>query len=106
MSGFWERFDAVCTAAKATAVGERMTAEGYHPAHTGGGCMVWEKVLPSGDYLWICDEGNGLGDSLTEPYLVGYYGSDGHEWESGDTVASLEAAIAWCAERKSIPPTA
>jgi hypothetical protein len=47
---FWDWYESVKRTAPMTAVGQRMTAAGYHVAHTGGGCLVWEKVLEDGCY--------------------------------------------------------
>lgn len=78
-------------------IAQIMNQAGYHVAHTGGCCKAWEKVLPNGGYLWICDESNDLGDKIAEPFLVGFYDSE------GDTVADngcepcpdLNAALRW-----------
>jgi hypothetical protein len=92
---FWAWFDKVTADAAQTAVGKTMTAAGYHVAHTGGGCLVWEKTLSDGGYLWICDAGNGLGESATEPYLVGCYDKEG-EIIAQDEMANLHSALEWC----------
>jgi hypothetical protein len=105
-------FDDVCARALRTRVGKLMTAQGYTIAHTGGGCMCWEKSLEGGFYLWICDEGNGLGDKINETYLVGCYAPDGPDgWDNtpeslgfdNDTAPDLHAALAWCALRATDP---
>ena len=70
-------------------------AAGYESTNTGGGCMAWEMPLPSGAYLWICDESNGLGDRVDETYLVGHYNVDGDTLDN-DTVTDFQAALAWC----------
>lgn len=95
---FWEVYDRVTAKAKASEVGKIVVAAGYDTAHTGGGCMVWEKVLPNKCYLWICDEGNGLGDTVSEPYLVGLYDMEGNALD-GDTVPNLKMALEWCETR-------
>jgi hypothetical protein len=84
-----------------SAVGRIMTANGYTVAHTGGGCLCWERTLPGGFYLWICDEGNGLGEVIDQPYLVGCYDRDGAF--DNDTAPNLAAAIAWCNQRATDP---
>ena len=97
MSDFWKWYAEVERTAPTTEVGKVMTAAGYHIAHTGGGCLVWEKTI--GDlYFWICDEGNDLGDTLTENYLVGAYRDvdDGGEALDSDTMPNLKQAIEWC----------
>lgn len=102
MDDFWTRLDARFEQAKKSVVGEKMTEAYFHPAHTGGGCAVWELVFDgdggSGNYLWVCDEGNDLGDSLDHPYLVGFYNKDG-DILGQDTVPNLQAAIEWCEAR-------
>jgi hypothetical protein len=94
---FFDWFDRVRNDAPKTDVGRLATAAGYTIAHTGGGCLCWEKGLPGGRYLWICDEGNGLGDRLDEPYLVGFY-TDEAEIIVDGTMHDFPAALAWCEE--------
>jgi len=97
---FFEWFDKVSDRAKESRVGKIAVSAGYGIAHTGGGCLCWEKVS-KGDYkayAWICDEGNGLGTKLNESYLVGIYSPDGDEWLN-DEKPSITAAIEWCDAR-------
>jgi len=95
---FWDWYAKVQEDAPKTVVGRIMTDAGYKIAHTGGGCLSWEKILPTGGYLWICDEGNGLGNSETETYLVGRYTVDGEE-VAFDALPNLRDAMAWCRAR-------
>ncbi len=92
---YWQWFDGVVAKAAETEIGNIMKGAGYAVAHTGGGCLAWEKPLDNGGYLWICDEGNGLGDKIDEPYLVGHYDREG-EIVADDSTDNLFAAIAWC----------
>jgi hypothetical protein len=92
-SRFWKWFDKETARAKATRVGILMTASGYAPSHEGGGCLAWVRDLGDGARLMICDEGNGLGDTLEENYLVGLHCGEDTE---GDEVQGLAAAVSWC----------
>jgi hypothetical protein len=87
---FGEWYDGVKAAAPQTATGRLAVAAGFHVAHTGGGCL-----LDDGRYLWVCDEGNGLGERFDEPFLVGFYDSEGESID-GDTMPSLKVALEWC----------
>ncbi len=95
---FFRWFDDVQDRAYQSTVGKIMAEAGYEIAHTGGGCLCWEKVLKGERYLWICDEGNGLGDKVDEVYLVGLYNLDGDILDQGE-VLDLREAITWCAIR-------
>lgn len=103
---FWKWFDNIAERAPTTDVGKVMTAAGYHVAHTGGGCLVWEKTVGH-LVFWICDEGNGLGDKLDEAYLVGVYDNDENENALDlDVMADLKRAIEWCETRvEAFPKT-
>jgi hypothetical protein len=90
---FWTWYDRVQQTAPLTAVGKIMTAAGYHVAHTGGGCLTWEQTLEDG-YRWICDDGNGLGETVAETYLVGTYNKDAELIAEG-AAPDLHAALAW-----------
>lgn len=95
MSNFFTWLDATTAAAQASEVGKAVAAAGnYTVAHTGGGCLCWEQIVPDG-YLWICDQGSGLGDKLDEPYLVGLYRLEGDVLADG-TLPNLQAALEWC----------
>jgi hypothetical protein len=94
---FFAWFDKVSANAATTEVGKLMLANGFEIMHTGGGCLAWDK--PVGEtHLWVCDEGNGLGDKIDELYLVGHYNKDGDEIAVGDE-PDLNAALAWCKAR-------
>ena len=50
--------------AETTPVGKLMTTCGFTVAHTGGGCLAWERIGDDGKTRFlICDEGQGLGTS-------------------------------------------
>lgn len=98
---FWGWFDNVVEGAKTTDVGQTMLAAGYHVAHTGGGCLTWEKTVGH-LVFWVCDEGNGLGDKLDEAYLVGVYPADSAVdfiALDSDVMLDLKRAIEWCETR-------
>ena len=95
MTDFSNWFANVEKTAPLTPVGQRMTAAGFHVAHTGGGCLCWEKIGGDGRCLWVCDAANGLGERLSERFLVGLYAKEG-ELIKEDSVADLDAALAWC----------
>jgi uncharacterized membrane-anchored protein len=80
-----------------------MTALGFHVAHTGGGCLVWEQTKEDGRYLWVCDQANGLGEREEESYLVGAYDKEGEIIAQGD-VANLQAALDWCIRQDAVRP--
>lgn len=92
---FFDWFSSWVKTASDTEVGKLAIAAGYSVAHTGGGCLCWEHNLSDATYLWICDEGNGLGDSTSETYLVGFYTEDGEVIDDG-SVENFAAALAWC----------
>jgi hypothetical protein len=99
MTDFRAFFDRACADASNTEVGGLAEAAGYHVAHTGGGCLVWEKVLPDNSYLWICDEANGLGTNNDHPFLVGFYDGDGNQIGAmGEMLPSFDSALQWCEE--------
>lgn len=75
------------------AVVETMKSAGYHPAHTGGGCMTWEKV--EGDKrVWICSGDNGLdAEPGATDWLVGIYGPDGEFLNSHEAYTIADALV-------------
>ena len=94
-SGFWAWYDDIQARAPKTIVGKLATSAGFHVAHTGGGCLTWERVFDDGRYLWICDEGNGLGMKPDDPFVVGFYDAEGNTIDDG-TVENFATALAWC----------
>lgn len=98
---FFSWLEKVEAKAKRSRIGRLMAKEGYAVSHTGGGCLVWEKNLPNGHYLWVCDLDQGLGEKFREAYLVGCYDADG-DFDNNE-VADLRAALAWCKERETDP---
>lgn len=74
-------------------VAPRMREAGWTVAHTGGGCMAWDKPAPCG-YVWITNEGNALeGDPAAREWYVGRY-NDGAEGEAGIGPVTLDEALA------------
>ncbi len=99
----WDKMVAVKTASP---VGQRMILDGWHAVHTGGGCACWQKDLPGGYYLWICDEGNGLGDQIDEAYIVALYEPEGEDFidPTGEPDTNdLEKALAWAKAHEADP---
>jgi hypothetical protein len=94
-SRFSTWFNEVSAKALASDIGKLADANGFHISYGGGGCMCWEKIVSDDRYLWICDEGNGLGDKFDELYLVGFYTKDG-EIIADDNVMNFADAIKWC----------
>jgi hypothetical protein len=86
--------------AKASAVGQILTARGFDIAHTGSGRLAWEKRKPS-HYCRITVHGADVGDEAARSgrRLVrgGLYNANGI-WliENDLTVRGAEAAADWC----------
>src|SRR5262249_10295636 len=95
---FWQWYEAVQRIAAESETGQRFAAAGFHVAHTGGGCLAWERNFDDETYIWICDLCNGLGEREDECYLVGFYNKDADVLADGD-VPSLTAALAWAEAR-------
>lgn len=96
---FFDWFDGKSAAAAQTEIGKRMIAAGFSIEHMGGGCLAWQKPLGETTLL-VCDEGQGLGDTLDELYLVGQHTEDGDVLAEA-RVNGLEAALDWCAVRRA-----
>jgi uncharacterized membrane-anchored protein len=97
-TAFSDWFEQIKLEAPLTEIGKLATAAGYHVAHTGGGCLCWEQTFDDGRYFWICDESNGLGESMTDTFLVGEYDSEGNDVEQ-DEVSGFKAALRWVFDR-------
>ncbi len=94
---FWEWFDDVTATAKASPIGKVIIASNpaWHVQHTGGGCLAWALDTDDGQAeIWICDLGNGLGDSVDETYLIGLHPKDDWRDNFGDECATLADALA------------
>lgn len=51
-----------------------MTAAGFAPLQTGGGCMAWAKhTADEKFYVLVCTDNNELGDDESDRWLVGIY---------------------------------
>ena len=89
---FSEWFDKVSEGARASPIGEIMVALGYDVEHTDGGGLSWGrrhgKVL-----AMICDEGNGLGDSVDEPYFAGLHGDEGDFVECNEMLPTSQQRL-------------
>lgn len=67
----------------------------WESIHTGGGCMAWETVCDDGAArIWICDDGNTLGDDRSNGWLVGLhpYAEWRDHWQ--DEAPTLSEALA------------
>lgn len=109
---FFVWLDNVTAEAKASPVGKILTAKGWEVAHTGGGCLAWEKHSADTDYYaWITAGDNDLGHDIVDPekgsFTLGLYGcvgqhaGGGYGFEGGwvnppENVEGLTAALAWC----------
>lgn len=94
---FFAWLDATTNAAKASPVGQAMTADSHEwrVEHTGGGCLTWSTWADDGGAeIWICDLGNGLGDVVDEAYLIGLHPLDGWDDQFGTECATLAEALA------------
>ena len=66
----------------------------WEAIHTGGGCMAWENVCDDGAArIWICDNGQSLGDDQTDGWLVGLhpYGEWLDHWQG--SAKALDEAL-------------
>ena len=98
MSNFLKWLDAWCDEAKASAVGQILTARGFDIAHNGGRSLVWEKTTPTHCCRITV---RGLGDAAADPttvvFDVGLYNANGIWLTENDlTVRGAEAAADWC----------
>ena len=98
MSNFLTWLDAWRDEAKASAVGQILTARGFDIAHTGGRRLVWEKTTATHCCRITV---RGLGDEAADPatvvFDVGLYDADGIWLTENDlTVRGAEAAADWC----------
>lgn len=84
-SKFFAWYDSREAAAIASPIGAALAPLGFTVHHTGGGCLAWRNEMGAA-YALICDEGNGLGDTLDEMFLVGLYST-----KTGDEIAGSEA---------------
>jgi hypothetical protein len=61
-------------AAVSPAVRDRMTAAGFAPTSTGGGCMAWQLNDNAGGYWLVCDSDALLDGDVTAPdWVLGHY---------------------------------
>jgi len=95
---FDTNWDAACDSAKATPIGERMTAAGYHPVRTGHGngpneALAWSKTLADERYVWIYDEKGGLGLDGGSRWFGELRAADGDEQDC--SLGTLDELVAW-----------
>lgn len=74
-NNFFNWLDATREAALASPMAQMLKAHNpkWAVSHTGGGCLCWELILGGGCWIWICDEGSSLPESIDTPCLVGLY---------------------------------
>jgi hypothetical protein len=92
MNAFWTRYAERLAEAMRTPIGPIMQHAGFRLASTGGNCWAWEYRLPSGPFVWICDEDNDLGERESQTYVIGCYRNDDDEGTC-DVCASLKDAL-------------
>jgi hypothetical protein len=96
---FWGWFDKVTEAAKASPVGKILTAQGWDVAHTGGGCLAWEKNTDKA-YVYITfgneELGEHVADPETETWAVGVYSVDINQnrFSMAQDIVGVTAALA------------
>jgi hypothetical protein len=98
MSNFLTWLDAWRDKAKASAIGQILTARGFDIARTGGRYLAWEKSTPT-HYCRIRVQGvaDAAADPATLLFDVGLYDADGIWLTENDlTVRGAEAAADWC----------
>jgi hypothetical protein len=72
-----------------------MEQAGFEVAHTGGGCLAYEKEFGDHHVLITADDGVTLPQSLDAAAGVGAYGPDG-EWLNADESLSAPELVAVC----------
>lgn len=92
--------------------GAFMASRGYGIAHTGGGCLAWEKTKPETDWgVWITNEDAGLGLDLGDAFQIKpEFGAmlshaESGEFTNGPYGATIADCLAW-AERALADPDA
>lgn len=78
------------------AFADQFTSRGFHVAHTGGGCMAWERV--SGErYIWITFSDAYLGEpsNSDDPlWGVGVYGGEAEDPNAEGIDGAFEMTLA------------
>jgi len=80
--------------ALATEDGKTFTKAGFEIAHTGGGCMAWQRDIDSDWFVWITDSsGTELTISANEPdcWFIGIHSQDGAFSEAQEAQTATEA---------------
>jgi hypothetical protein len=105
---FWKWWDKMQEAGRTSPAGKVLVAAGFTIAHTGGGCLAWERTAATA-YVWICHGNETLGDEVENPeaeiWAVGVYSADGDRFSMAQDVSGLSTAIA-LAERMLCYPDA
>lgn len=94
---FFAWLDKTEDAAKTGPVGQAMNDDAHFWTvhHTGGGCMTWATDTDDGQAeIWICDLGNGLGDSVDEGYMIGLHPKGDWNDQFGTDCETLADALA------------
>jgi len=103
---FWKWWDRVQEAGKASPAGHVLSGMGFTIAHTGGGCLAWERTAGT-NYVWITHEADTLGEDVEDVeaaiWDVGVYSADGDRFSMARPVTGLRAAIA-LAEKMLLDP--
>ena len=100
---FFTWLDNISAKGKASKAGAILTVQGWDVAHTGGGCLAWEKVRDDQRwYVWITNDEQDLGEDCVDleakRWTCGLYGAqeDNDSWLNPNPAMSLADAIAWC----------
>jgi hypothetical protein len=103
---FWKWFDRMQEAGKTSPAGRLLVRAGFSIAHTGGGCLAWERTAAAA-YVWIVHGNETLGDEIDDPeateWAVGVYSMDGNRFSMARDVTGLSAAIALAARMLQDP---
>jgi hypothetical protein len=93
---FWQWFDKMQEAGKTSPAGAILVPAGFSIAHTGGGCLAWERTAGAA-YVWITHGNDTLGDEVDDPeaetWAVGVYSLDGNRFSMAQDVTGLSAAV-------------
>ena len=100
---FFAAYEDTRDTAKASVVGQFVTAHGFDVEHTGGGIYLWHKSVGPDHFIYLSGGESDLGETITETFGVGVYSNDGNQvgwYESSDLtdallkVANCEADVA------------
>lgn len=110
-SRFWQWFEGVEANARADVNGAFMANNGYSIAHTGGGCLAWEKkASPESQWsVWVVDDDAGLGLDLAGAFQTSKtFGAmlchdDSGEFINGPQGATIGECMAWATRAVADP---